>query len=202
VTSGGMCYLGMQNTLSNGPCAPTMPNDFLRDLFEWSFDRFLANEAENIANGVSERNLCGRLALCLEQFKAPYGYGAYYADVEYNRNQGRVKTILDDKMQVVPVTCDLILHSRGEIPDRDNLIAIEMKKVGARAEEEHQDRVRLRALTKRSYDDIWSFDGVTLPEHVCGYALGFFIIINPKDRCFKIEMFAKGEFIRDWFGRF
>jgi hypothetical protein len=62
----------------------------------------------------------------------------------------RFKTILDEHMEEVAVTCDLILHSRGEIASRDNLIAIEMKKSDRPREEKEKDRVRLRALTKPS----------------------------------------------------
>ncbi len=40
------------------------------------------------------------------------GFNRYYADVEYNRMQeGRVKTLLDDRLRIVRITCDLILHS-------------------------------------------------------------------------------------------
>ncbi len=38
------------------------------------------------------------------------------------------------------------------------------------------------ALTKDSYEDIWSFDGKTLPEHVCRYALGIYYDVNYKAR--------------------
>ncbi|MFZ3226816.1 MAG: hypothetical protein WA230_15065, partial [Xanthobacteraceae bacterium] len=50
-------------------------------------------------------------------------------DAEYNRQQnGQIKTIIDDHAHEISVTCDLILHSLGEIIRTDNLIAIEMKK--------------------------------------------------------------------------
>lgn len=66
----------------------------------------------------------------LERIVCKSGIKGYYADVEYNRNKdGRVKTILNKKMEVVTINCDLILHSRGNNTKCDNLIAIEMKKV-------------------------------------------------------------------------
>ena len=170
----------------------------LEELFDESLEEFFNRETENILNGVAERNLCCRLALYLENNAAKYELSEYYADTEYNRNQnGRIKTILDDNMQVVSINCDIILHSRGEIVDRDNLIAIEMKKSERPEEEKVSDRVRLRALTKDSYDEIWSFDGKSLPEYVCGYEIGYFIEINRATRKYILQTFSKGELISE-----
>jgi len=127
--------------------------DDLRELFFRSFEQFAEREAENILDGTSERNLCARWAPLLEKAAVEAGYGEYRADTEYNRKQsGQVKTILDETMHVVRITCDLILHSRGRVPERDNLIAIEMKRLSHPEREKQKDRVRLRALTKASYD--------------------------------------------------
>jgi hypothetical protein len=64
-------------------------------------------ERENILNGVSERNLCARLAFYLEQVKERAGLAGYHADPEYNRMQdGRIKLILDENGQEVSITCD------------------------------------------------------------------------------------------------
>ena len=129
--------------------------------------------------GTSERNLCARLACILERTAHEVGFNDYTADVEYNRKQnGRVKTIVDDKMREVQITADLILHSRGKIIDADNLIAFEMKRIEHNEKELVKDRRRLIAMTKLSYDDIWSADGETLPEHVCGYVLGYLAILD------------------------
>jgi hypothetical protein len=118
--------------------------DELRTLFDEAFALFLARERANIVRNTSERNLCCRLAIVFEQLKEAYGLSAYYADVEYNRNQVRVKTIIDDNRKEIVINCDLILHSRGEITARDNLIAIEIKKVNRPEEEKKDDRDRLR----------------------------------------------------------
>jgi hypothetical protein len=38
----------------------------------------------------------------------------YFVDAEYNRKQeGQLKTILNNQQRVINITCDLILHSRG-----------------------------------------------------------------------------------------
>jgi hypothetical protein len=175
----------------------------LKDLFQEAFKEFLCRERDNILNNVNERNLCARLAMYVDQARQRYKIEGYYADVEYNRKQnGQIKTILDDQLKTVVINCDLILHSRGEIRGRDNLIAIEMKKVDQPRIEKSRDQERLRALTKASYDDMWSADGLTIPEHVCGYEIGFFILLDiPKAR-FAAEEYQGGKQIGGWEGAF
>ena len=41
----------------------------------------------------------------------------------------------------------------------------EMKKSNGSRSGKEKDRERLRALTRQSYDDIWSFNGKYLPEY-------------------------------------
>ena len=128
-----------------------------------------------------------------------YDLGSYYADLEYNRKQGgRIKTILDDDMEVVTINCDIILHSRGRSVQLDNLIAIEMKKSSRSQESKNSDRKRLRALTKRSYDGVWSYDGKTHPEHVCNYQLGFYIELNISSHTFLFERYEQGQKRGEW----
>ncbi|TGG93832.1 hypothetical protein E4656_06455 [Natronospirillum operosum] len=175
----------------------------LSQVFNEALKAFLQAEAQNIISGVSERNLCARLAMPLQMMASDNGYAGYYADPEYNRKQnGKVKTILDDDMQVVNITCDLILHSRGEIMEKDNLIAIEMKKSERPEEEKISDRARLRTLTKSSFDGVWSYDGKTHPEHVCGYELGYFVELDRENKSYVVQMFQAGELINEYGGKF
>ena len=171
-------------------------NQNLIKLFNNSFKQFLQKNLNNILSDVAERNLCSRLGYDFELLFPNYGITGYYADTEYNRKQeGQVKTVLDDKMEIISIQCDLIIHSRGEIVSYDNLIAIEMKKSTRPNSEKISDRKRLRALTKESYDDIWSNDGIAHPEHVCGYDLGIYLILNIQKRNFEIEYYDKGNYI-------
>ena len=87
---------------------------------------------------------------------------------------------------------DLILHSRGEIPGRDNLIAIEMKKAQRPEMEKIQDRTRLRAMTKSNPRELWSADGITQPEHVCGYELGVYIELDVRSAAYRVEEYRAG----------
>lgn len=154
---------------------------------------FFQKEKSNILSGVSERNLCGRLSFYLEILLEKYELECYYCDTEYNRKQNeRVKTILDQNMEIVTINCDLIVHSRGEQMGADNLIAIEMKKSNRPEADKLSDKMRLRALTKASYDNIWSYDGKAHPEHVCGYQLGVYLEIDNGTKVYLVEGFISG----------
>jgi len=182
-----------------------MPPDTQKvvDLSDEALDVFFANESENIAFGTSERNLCSRLGIALTGLLPEYGLEAYYVDAEYNRKQGgEVKTIIDGDMEVVEVTCDLIVHSRREIMARDNILAYEMKKSYRPTAEKESDRSRLIAMTKSSYDDIWSSDGITHPEHVCGYMLGVYLELDVEARSYLIERYREGERVETRKGQF
>lgn len=159
---------------------------------------FLRDEVTSIIGGVSERNNCQRLAIYLERYAHEAGLVNYYADTEYNRKQGgRIKTIFDECMEVVVIQSDLILHSRGSSILEDNLIAIEMKKAGRPELEKESDRKRLRAMTKSSFDDIWSNDGEAHPEHVCGYRIGLYIELDAARRAARLERYIGGERVQE-----
>jgi len=165
----------------------------LDKLFENSLDAYLKTDISSLLSGVSERNTCGRLAVHLDRERERQGLSGYYVDPEYNRKQqGEIKTIINDQMVVIPITCDLIVHSRGEKIRQDNLIAIEVKKATRPQHEKDSDRQRLEILTRRSFNGIWSNDGKTHPEHVCGYRLGIYVEINLAERELLLEYFKAG----------
>lgn len=162
-------------------------------IFEDALSEFVVSEGESLLGDVSERNTCGRLAIYIERQLLADKITGYYADVEYNRKQlGQVKTIINNQLEVVQITPDLIVHSRGEMPPRhDNLIVIEAKKINRPEREKNDDRARLQAMTRTPFDGVWSWDGCH-PEHVCGYAVGIFMEIDIKQRCLCLEFFKKG----------
>jgi hypothetical protein len=67
-----------------------------------------------------------------------------------------------------------------------------MKRANHPAAEKEKDRTRLKAMTKQSFDDVWSADGVTLPKHVCGYALGFYLELDAPSQRFIVEQYVDG----------
>lgn len=164
-------------------------------LFEDSNLAFLRDEANLILSGVSERCMCGALMTCIRYKLDETDFSDYHADIEYNRNfNRRIKTIIGDNQEVINITCDLIIHSRGEKPEQDNLLAIEMKRINHPEAEKTKDRNRLIALTRPTFDEnVWTYDGVTLPRHVCGYILGVFYEINSKERQILMEYYINGE---------
>lgn len=99
---------------------------------------------------------------------------------------------------MITINCDLIVHSRGEIIEQDNLIALEMKKSTARPREKEKDKQRLIALTKDNFDDVWLFDGTSLPEHVCRYKLGIYYEVNIKRHKVYIKYYRQGKLIDEY----
>ena len=96
----------------------------------------------------------------------------------------------------------MIIHSRGERVADDNLVAFEFKKSTRSSGEKNDDRNRLRALTKSVNDDIHTADGITHPEHVCGYIIGVYIEIDVRARLYSIEEYAQGEMVSSRNGHF
>lgn len=168
----------------------------LRNLFYESLNDFFSSEAENIEAGIAERNLCSRLAMILEPKAHRAGLTSYFADVEYNRKNGRVKTMIDQNEVIVRINCDLLLHSRGRL-EVDNLIAIEMKKSERPTQEEIDDCERLRILTKTNYNDIVVLEGDLEEQHVCGYKLGYFLWIDTESKTYRLKEFSSGNFISE-----
>ena len=170
--------------------------DRLRDLFAGALTEFLAEEGESIESDCSEQMLCGRLAMILQRCALDAGFAGYKADTEYNRNFGaKIKTIINEFYQVIPIRCDLILHSRGALA-KDNLIAIEMKKEVHSQEATQRDRERLRAMTRPTFDNRWDPLSGTPAEHICDYELGYLLILNRKARSVRIEEYVGGERVK------
>ncbi len=166
-------------------------------IFHEANAKFLSLNTDLFTTEVAERTLCGALMVAINSvinkgFDRLKRYKNYFVDVEYNRNGGIVKTIINNDLKIVPINCDLILHSRGRHKWQDNLIAIEMKKVNRPEAEKLNDRNRLIALTRLT-DGVWSADGVTLPKHVCGYVLGIYYEVDNKNMTAYIEFYSEGD---------
>ena len=169
------------------------------ELFEASNLSFLREQKELIESNVSERTLCGQLMLYINNFKNDSDYSSYYVDVEYNRNYGgRIKTIKNEEEEIITINCDLILHSRGENLEQDNLIALEMKKSTGKKQQKDKDRERLKALTRQSFDNIWTKNGTELPEHICRYVLGVYYEINISRMEVELEYYRNGALLHTY----
>jgi len=146
-----------------------------------SLQRLYEVDYFNISNGVSERNICARLAHHMEIIMHRSNlYKDYFADVEYNRkNDGTNKHSEGYKKVSLPMVADLIVHKRDWYP---NLLAVEMKRWNNHKKRE-QDRERLKTvvssprLEDRKYDCV--YDTI----------LGAFIIYSPTK--LEIELYEK-----------
>ena len=139
---------------------------------------------------VSERTLCGALMIKLYEQLRNSKYSNYYVDVEYNRNNKKIKTcrIENDKNQSkeININCDLIVHSRGNDSLQDNLIAIEMKKSSRARLDKNNDRNRLISLTKEC-------NVYETSQYVCNYKLGIYYEINFVINNIHLEFYYKGQ---------
>ncbi len=163
-------------------------------IFNDAFDLLIKCEGRILLEDVSERSTCGRLAHFIQVQLKSEGVMGYYADTEYNRKQrGQVKTVINHELRVIPITADLIVHSRGAIAaPKDNLIAIEAKKAGRPEHEKENDINRLIAMTREPYNGVWNFEDGH-PEHVCGYAVGIFMEIRLQQNQVAFEYFKRGQ---------
>lgn len=167
-------------------------------LFELANDDFLCKNDNLINSNVSERTLYGALLISIyELIKNNPDYNGYYVDVEYNRNNKDIRTILNNQLQVIKTNCDLIVHSRGENLKQDNLIAIEMKKVDSPLKAKNNNRKRLIALTKDSISDR-SFHGSPHDKHVSGYLLGVYYEVNDHGKEVLIEYYIEGKKVKSY----
>jgi hypothetical protein len=165
----------------------------LMKIFIDSSDEFTLRQADLISSGVSERCLCGAFMLIINDHIQKSQFCGYYTDIEYNRNGSMVKTIIDDELNTILITCDLIVHSRGTNPFQDNLIALEMKRVTHSLIEKEKDKARLIALTKPDNESaIFSLNGGYYPIHVCGYVLGVYYEIDEPEGVINIEYYVNG----------
>ncbi len=98
-----------------------------------SLQRLYKVDYKNIYMGISERNICARLAYHIEVKMRKYDklnhaclFSGYYADVEYDKmNDGETKQYEDLMSEPRPMVSDLLIHSRG-VPR--NYLAVEMKR--------------------------------------------------------------------------
>lgn len=172
-------------------------------VFERATNLFLDKQKAFILSGVSERALCGELMKYLTEEINQTRFSNYHVDVEYNRNIGEKKTIKNEKEIIIPITCDIIVHSRGKNAYQDNLIAIEMKKSSSNNRVgKDKDRERLIALTKEEFDNTWSFDGETFPIHVCRFLLGVYIEIDNRKSNVLLEYYIKGNLRKKYIKEF
>ena len=171
-----------------------MENELI-ELFEDANREFLRNNKELFVIEISEQTLCGALMIEFHEVIKQRNLTGYYVDVEYNRHiideitvekktaQGPIKMHLG-------IRSDLIVHSRGKM-NRDNLIALEMKKACKNDKKKKADRDRLMALTA-------SPGIIEVPSDlekilVFGYELGIFYDVDLEKAIINVEFYQAGK---------
>lgn len=149
-----------------------MKDIILHDILIPSLKRLYQEDYNNIKYGVSERNICARLAHHMENIMRKYDdqhypsqFQDYYADVEYNRmSNGDYKFYEDSLKRPRYMVSDLLIHCRGH---KRNLLAVEMKRKGNKVGVD-KDKERLSSLVTPYTND-------QLPDCVHDTLLGAFI---------------------------
>ena len=137
----------------------------------------------NICNGVSERNICARLAHHMENvLRENDSYNDYFADVEYNRKNDGTTKYYENKLKVsCRMVSDLIVHKRNDEP---NLLAVEMKRWD-NYDKRKEDRVRLVSVVSSPKLEDRKLNCIYETE------MGAFIIYSPER--LKVEIYGKGD---------
>ena len=154
-----------------------MKDIILHDILIPSLKRLYQEDYNNIKFGVSERNVCARLAHHIENIMREYAdqhypsqFQDYYADVEYNRmSNGDYKFYEDSLKRPRYMVSDLLIHCRGH---KRNLLAVEMKRKGNKVGVD-KDKERLSSLVTAYTND-------QLPDCVHDTLLSAFIEYSTK----------------------
>lgn len=125
-------------------------NIIIYDILIPSLKRLYQVDYDNIRFGVSERNICARLAHHMENIMREYDeshstmyFHNYYADVEYNRmGNGDLKQYENSEKRPQYMISDLLIQSRGY---ERNYLAVEMKRKG-NYRNANDDRERLASM--------------------------------------------------------
>ena len=131
-----------------------MKEKILYDILIPSLKRLYQVDYDNICFGVSERNICARLAHHMENIMREYDsshstkyFWNYYADVEYNRmGNGDLKQYENSISIPTYMVSDLLIQSRGY---ERNYLAVEMKRKG-NYRNAKEDRERLSSMVSSS----------------------------------------------------
>lgn len=141
---------------------------------------FFKNNKNLIDAKISERTLCG--ALMLELYKLIISnpeFKGYYVDIEYNRLKVTGDYFIKH-MKNRRISCDLIIHGRGQLDKEDCLLVLEMKKSNSSQNSKNQDKERLMFLTSQNNDNFYN------------YVIGIYFEINFKKKKVELLFYNKG----------
>ena len=152
-------------------------NEIINNILLPSLQKLYEKDYFNIRIGVSERNICARLAHHMEIIMHENNYYRdYFADVEYNRkNDGTGKHYDNNQKVSLTMVADLIVHKRNA---EDNLLALETKR---------WDNYNKREEDRRRLKSVVSSPEIKKRDCVYNTTLGAFIIYSPQK--IKVEFY-------------
>lgn len=147
-----------------------------------SFEDVYTFDGVNLNDGVSEWNICARVAMYMEKRMRAYDFvyrtslfKDYYVDVEYNRSYGGNPKIVDGHK----VRVDLIVQTREET--KPNFLVLEMKKPD-NPEKRVDDERELKRMVRPRQEG-------TPDYYNCGSYVGIFVDYNKDEYWGKIYWF-------------
>lgn len=150
-----------------------LKQDQLKEIVRSAISAFNDKEKYLIENDLSERCICARFAMYLEDALRNTDYCNFVVDVEYNRGaMGKERGT--KKLDAHPITVDLIVHKRAKDPMTgfQNLVCMEMKK--------STDR-------RGCVDDINRLTKLCCMDYSFCYTIGFMLLINMTSNCIEIK---------------
>lgn len=141
------------------------------NLLNNSFEDVYTLDGVNLNDGVSEWNICARVAMYMEKRMRAYDFlnrtslfKGYYVDVEYNRSfNGNLKLVDGHSVRI-----DLIVQTREET--KPNYLVLEMKKPNNPEKREDDERELKRMVMPREEGSSDFYN--------CGSYVGVFVEYN------------------------
>jgi hypothetical protein len=164
-----------------------------------SLQKLVLEERKLFLNRLSEETIKYRFALnyssLLYRDSLGQPYHSFFLDMNYNRNGDCLKQINGRNR----VLLDMILHQRGINNDYpENLVHFEIKGFRSKRTEIENDKLRLMSTTSMSRDSEIVKMGYFYDNNrniVCGYQLGFLIIL--KNASIHIEVYSNSHLDRE-----
>lgn len=127
-----------------------MDKDLIFELLQQALAMFLEKEQRNIELNAYEDGLSSKLSSylneCITKYDQDNGthyFDDYDADVQVNKTEGGAPKRYSELGKTMK--CDLMVHSKGLNPERENLLYIEMKKSN-NPQQVEEDKQKLRDL--------------------------------------------------------
>jgi len=146
---------------------------------ERALDEFYEKEKRNLELNVHEIAHAHRLAVYFENHLRRYDesheeklFKNYFVDVEFNRTEGGNPKEVYYNNELHKKRSDILLHSKGLVPEQENLLIIELKKEDS-TDKEKEDICAIKRMVSPKEDG-------TPDSSICNTHLGVYLKIGEK----------------------